>query len=69
MTRQEAVKPIRQRLELSQEDFARAIDVTVSTVNRWENLHIRPSRLAWKAIQTVAASRGVALTPEEQAAK
>jgi DNA-binding transcriptional regulator YiaG len=41
---------LRRRLNLTQEEFAHAIGVTVSTVNRWENGHIEPSRLARKAI-------------------
>ena len=41
---------LRRRLKMTQEEFAHAIGVTVSTVNRWENGHIEPSRLARKAI-------------------
>ena len=33
--------------------------VTVSTVNRWENAHAEPSKLAWKAIQDLARKRGL----------
>ena len=35
------------------------IAVTVSTVNRWENSHAEPSKLAWKAIRDLARTRGV----------
>jgi len=34
---------------------------TCSTVRRWEKGHVRPSKLAWKAIQRLARERGVAL--------
>jgi len=34
---------------------------TFSTVSRWENDHVRPSKLAWKVIQRLARERGVAL--------
>jgi DNA-binding transcriptional regulator YiaG len=44
------ISRLRHRLALTQEEFAHAIGVTVSTVNRWENGHIEPSRLARKAI-------------------
>ena len=44
------ISRLRRRLNLTQEEFAHAIGVTVSTVNRWENGHIEPSRLARKAI-------------------
>ena len=45
----------RQKLNMTQEEFAHAIGVTVSTVNRWENGHIAPSRLARKAMEGLAA--------------
>jgi putative transcriptional regulator len=44
---------LRRRLKMTQEEFAHAIGVTVSTVNRWENGHIEPSRLARKAMETL----------------
>ena len=40
---------------MTQEEFAHAIGVTVSTVNRWENGHIIPSRLARKAMEGLSA--------------
>ena len=54
------IAALRQRLSMTQEEFAHAIGVTVSTVNRWENAHAEPSKLAWKAIQDLARKRGVA---------
>lgn len=45
---------LRQRLNMTQEEFAHAIGVTVSTVNRWENGHVGPSRLARKAMEELA---------------
>jgi DNA-binding transcriptional regulator YiaG len=49
-----AVSAMRRRLNMTQEEFAHAIGVTVSTVNRWENGHIVPSRLARKAMESLA---------------
>jgi putative transcriptional regulator len=46
---------LRHRLKMTQEEFAHAIGVTVSTVNRWENGHIEPSRLARKAMEALLA--------------
>jgi hypothetical protein len=37
----------------------RAVGVTVSTVNRWENMRSEPNKLAWKAIRDLARSRGL----------
>ena len=57
-SKQDVASPIsalRRRLNMTQEEFAHAIGVTVSTVNRWENGHIEPSRLARKAIEGLLA--------------
>ena len=51
----------RRRAGFTQEGLARALSVTFSTVSRWENGHVRPSKLAWKAIQRLARERAVAL--------
>jgi DNA-binding transcriptional regulator YiaG len=63
----QSIRELRARLGLTQEEFAHAIAVTVSTVNRWENGHANPSKLAWRAIQTLARKRGatLGLRPEQ----
>ena len=53
------IRSLRQKLGMTQQEFAHEIAVTVSTVNRWENAHAEPSKLAWKAIQDLARKRGV----------
>ena len=53
------IRTLRQKLSMTQEEFAHEIAVTVSTVNRWENAHAEPSKLAWKAIDDLARKRGV----------
>ncbi len=53
------IRTLRQQLGMTQEEFAHQIAVTVSTVNRWENAHAEPSKLAWKAIKDLARQRGV----------
>jgi len=42
----EEIKNLRKRLKLSQEKFADLVDVTRSTVARWEGKKQRPTRLA-----------------------
>ncbi len=49
-----AISALRRKLGMTQEEFAHAIGVTVSTVNRWENGHILPSRLARRAMEGLA---------------
>lgn len=52
------IRELRKMLGLTQEEFAHAIAVTVSTVNRWENGHATPSKLAWRAVHGLARKRG-----------
>jgi putative transcriptional regulator len=54
------ISALRRRLQMTQEEFAHAIGVTVSTVNRWENGHIEPSRLARRAMEGLLSRVGVA---------
>jgi DNA-binding transcriptional regulator YiaG len=53
------IRTLRQTLGMTQEEFAHEVGVTVSTVNRWENAHSEPNKLAWKAIRELAVSRGL----------
>jgi DNA-binding transcriptional regulator YiaG len=62
------ISALRQRLSMTQEEFAHAIGVTVSTVNRWENGHIEPSRLARKAMQGLAAQAAIPIDLEPASA-
>ena len=48
----------RRRVGLTQEGLAQALSVTFSTVSRWENGHVLPSKLAWRALQELATERG-----------
>src|ERR1043166_2140772 len=54
----QGVRALRQRLGMTQEEFARRLQVTLSTVNRWENGHAAPSHLAWRAIEDLAKRLG-----------
>jgi DNA-binding transcriptional regulator YiaG len=65
MTKTTQIRQIRQQLHMTQEEFAHAIAVTASTVNRWENDHAAPSRLARRAIDLLVQSRG--LSPADSA--
>ena len=49
------VRKIRQQLGLSQERLAEALGVNFATVNRWENGHVKPSRLAVKQLEAFCA--------------
>lgn len=43
MNYQKLIKDLRERLILSQEDFAKLLDVSFSTVNRWETGKYEPT--------------------------
>lgn len=45
----EFVITVRKKLKLSQKQLASAINVSYSTINRWENGHVIPSNLAVKS--------------------
>jgi Predicted transcription factor, homolog of eukaryotic MBF1 len=42
------VKEVRKQLGMSQEQLANALNVSFSTINRWENSKTEPSNLAQK---------------------
>ena len=43
------VKEVRTELKLSQQQLAQALNVSYTTINRWENGHVIPSNLAKKS--------------------
>jgi DNA-binding transcriptional regulator YiaG len=44
------IRRIREKLGLTQEQFAQTIGVSFATVNRWERGHTKPSSLARKCL-------------------
>ena len=47
------VKTLRQRLGLTQEQFAHHLGVTFASVNRWENGQVKPSPLARQKLEAL----------------
>ncbi len=62
------IRAWRERIGFTQEGLANALAVAFSTVSRWENGHVRPSRLAWKALEHLAAEHGDLLLGEGEGA-
>ena len=54
-----SIKQLRIDALMSQQDFAKALGVSYSTVNRWENDKGRPTFKAMKAIDTFCQERGL----------
>lgn len=55
----ETIKAIRNELKMSQTDFAEAVHVSFSTVNRWENNKVIPNRMARALIIDFCEKNGV----------
>jgi putative transcriptional regulator len=63
-----SIRDMRNKLAMTQEEFAHALGITVSTVNRWENGHSEPSKLARATIARLAESHAVFVTPTPRGA-
>ena len=55
----DSIKQLRTKCLLSQEDFARAIGVSFSTVNRWETGKTQPTFKALKRIDEYCKSNSL----------
>lgn len=53
------IKRIRQRSFLTQQEFANALGVAFSTVNRWESGHSKPNLKAMKSINTFCVDNNI----------
>ena len=63
----EEIKKIRQRSFLTQQDFAKKIGVTFSTVNRWESGRAKPNLKAMKSINTFCLDNNIPYETIEEA--
>ena len=59
-----SIKQIRTRSLLSQADFAKELDVSFSTINRWENGKSNPSYKALKKLQSYCANHNIKFDPQ-----
>ena len=55
----EKVKALREKRGWSQEDMAREIDVSLSTIQRWEKKSTKPSRLARRELKKLFDEAGI----------
>lgn len=55
----EIIKNIRMDLGLSQEGLARELHVGFTSVNRWENNHTKPNRIALHALIELCKKRNI----------
>ena len=59
MTFADELKRIRQRSFLTQEAFAKEVNVSFSTVNRWESGKTKPNLIAMKSIKVFCNTNNV----------
>ena len=53
------LKTMRKKSLLSQEDFAKALNVSVGTINRWENAKTKPNITAMKKIKAFCEGNNI----------
>ena len=58
----ERLKELRKKKGLTQEDMAREINVSLSTVQRWEKKGGEPTRLARRELQRLFRREGINLS-------
>lgn len=66
MTFAEELKRIRQRSFLTQEAFAKEVNVSFSTVNRWESGKTKPNLIAMKSIKEFCDQNNVEYSELEE---
>jgi transcriptional regulator with XRE-family HTH domain len=64
MTFTEFMRRVRRNLDMNQEDFAKALNVSYTTINRWENKHVAPSQLGRKSFIDFCKARDIEIPPE-----
>ena len=55
----ELIRIMRKKALLSQEDFAKVLNVSVGTINRWENAKTKPNIAAMKKIKAFCEENSI----------
>ena len=55
----ELIRVMRKKALLSQESFAKALNVSVGTINRWENAKTKPNIAAMKKIKAFCGENNI----------
>ena len=69
MSFSEEIKKVRQHCFLSQEAFARELNVSFSSVNRWEGGRAKPNLVAINTLKAVCGSHYIDYNTTEDASK
>ena len=60
----EYMRKVRRGMEMSQQELAKELNVSYSSVNRWENNQVVPSKLARKSFLDFCIAREISIPPE-----
>jgi len=55
------VKMVREKMNMSQEDLARALNVSFATINRWENGKTHPNKLTMQVFISFCEQNGISV--------
>jgi DNA-binding transcriptional regulator YiaG len=61
----EKIKRVREKLDLSQEDLARALNVSFATINRWENAKTKPIKMGRAVFESFCEKQGINFNESE----
>ena len=61
----EKIKYVREKLNMSQEDLAHALNVSFATINRWENSKNKPVRMAQVAFNKFCRKHKISFDESE----
>jgi len=55
----EKIRIVREKLNMSQEDLARALNVSFASINRWENDKTKPIKMARAVFNDFCSKHGI----------
>ncbi|MDR1159054.1 MAG: helix-turn-helix domain-containing protein [Syntrophomonadaceae bacterium] len=64
MTLPEYMRKIRREMEMSQRELAKELNVSFSSINRWEKKAVEPSQLGRKSFLDFCKVRNIPIPPE-----
>ena len=59
------IKLVREKLNMSQEDLARVLNVSFASINRWENSKTKPIKMAKAVFYTFCKDNGIIFDESE----
>lgn len=60
------LRHVREKLGISQEDLARALNVSYATINRWENSKTKPIKMAQAAFDSYCEKHDISFEECEE---